>query len=304
MVQSGINAHPKGTRSPMQPMLGIYRGIVLNTYVTNDPENFRKLQVECDVLLIRNYAVYTQVPVKQANHGVNNLHDMWVPRPTTRSLSTNEELNLSSRSVRGTPTGIPTTPDDMDGDMVLIEFVEGMLDYPMITGAFTHEQSKRKIIVGSGWSEGDGGSSRGNPHKDEYYTRHAGTELRVNASGDLLIDSVGATTDLANETPTASGGQLRFRVKSAERLTVEMNGTDVLEVFKSGGQVRIDLGEGATERIVLGDSFLTFLNGFISKYLVHTHPTGVGPSGVPLDAPPQALMTDALLSDLAKTKKL
>jgi hypothetical protein len=80
-----------------------------------------------------------------------------------------------------------------------------------------------------------------------------------------------------------------------------MDGADVLEVWKDGGQVRVDLGEGATERVILGDSFLTYFNNFITLYLAHTHSSAVGPTG-----PPQAPvdpMTDVLLSDLAKTRK-
>ncbi len=36
----------------------------------------------------------------------------------------------------------------------------------------------------------------------------------------------------------------------------------------------IKLGDGASEKVVLGDAFLQFFNQ-------HVHPTGVGPSGPP-----------------------
>ena len=53
----------------------------------------------------------------------------------------------------------------------------------------------------------------------------------------------------------------------------------------------IELGEGAMEKLILGNKFLTFFNS-------HTHPTGVGPSGVPV-----VLMSDPLhLSQVSKTK--
>lgn len=39
---------------------------------------------------------------------------------------------------------------------------------------------------------------------------------------------------------------------------------------------RIELGSGASQKIILGDSFMTLFNR-------HTHPTSVGPSGKPLE---------------------
>lgn len=66
-----------------------------------------------------------------------------------------------------------------------------------------------------------------------------------------------------------------------------------IDVTKDGsitinGADKVELGEGAAEAIVLGDSFKAL-------YDAHTHPTGVGPSG-----PPQVAMTE--LSTYSKTK--
>lgn len=66
-----------------------------------------------------------------------------------------------------------------------------------------------------------------------------------------------------------------------------------IDVRKDGkviinGASSVELGEGAGEALVLGDSFKTL-------YDAHTHPTGVGPSG-----PPQVAMTE--LSTYTKTK--
>jgi hypothetical protein len=78
----------------------------------------------------------------------------------------------------------------------------------------------------------------------------------------------------------------------SQRFTVEMDGVDVLEVFKQGAQVRIDLGEGATERVVLGDAFMALFNS-------HQHPTSMGPSGTPI----QQMTAAQHLSNLAKVKQ-
>lgn len=81
------------------------------------------------------------------------------------------------------------------------------------------------------------------------------------------------------------------------RIVLKMN-DDEIRMEKSGGNQKvivnsqnIELGEDAVEKLILGNTFLTFFNS-------HTHPTGVGPSGVPV-----VPMTDPQhLSQISKTK--
>lgn len=273
VIQAGLDPQPKPsvtTRAPMWPM----RAVVINTYVTDETANVRKVYVECDVILVTDQIPLPRVPVCQPNHGVNNAHDVWVPRPTSRVISTNIPLTLTASDLRGLSTGIVPSLADLDGDNVLVEFVEGRIDHPIITRALSHEQSKRKIIVGSGWAEGEVTPSRGSPHKDEYYTHHKGTEVRINAKGDLLIDTVGAHDDPAFEIPSLDSGQVRVRLKDGLKFTIECNGTDVLEVFKDAFGVHVDLGEGATEPLIKGQKLVDWL-------LAHTHPSGTGPTSAP-----------------------
>lgn len=65
----------------------------------------------------------------------------------------------------------------------------------------------------------------------------------------------------------------------------EILGSDDKVVLEAG---TIELGEGASEKIVLGDSFKTTFDA-------HTHPTAVGPSG-----PPTTPMPGSDLSDVVK----
>jgi hypothetical protein len=69
--------------------------------------------------------------------------------------------------------------------------------------------------------------------------------------------------------------------------------------------VNIKLGHaGATERLVLGDLFRTFLNLFLALYTGHTHTgvqTGVGTSGPPTVA--ATPMDESMLSDIAHVSK-
>ncbi len=272
VVQAGLDVRHVPERR--EQMIGVYRAVVISTYTRENPSNFRGVDVECDVILTESRSGIPRVPVAQHNHGVNNLHGHWVPRPSTRSVTTNLPFNLVGQTKRGAYLGPVTAYDDLDGDLVGVEYVEGNKHHPIITRSFTHERTKRLIVSGSGWAEGELTSSRGTPHSDEYYVHHQGTEVRVNAAGDVLVDTVGAHSDPVNELPATGRGQVRIRVKSSKRFTVEMDGEDVLEVWKdtNTGDVHIDLGEGATEHIVLGDALLSLWN-------LQTFPTAFGPTG-------------------------
>lgn len=318
VIPSGLDPRPRGAMAPLTPKLGKYRAVVINTYVTDDTENRRKIGVECDVILVLSQLPLHRVPVMQRQHGVNDLHDAWVPRETSRLVTTGESVSFDGRSAPAAKFG------DLDGDHVLIEFIEGDMDKPIIVGAFSHEQTKRKIIgvrgnasAGRGWREGGTASDyRGIPARDEFYVSHRGVEHRVGGKGDVLFDTVGAHDDIVNESPNADGGAFRIRMKSSKRFTVEMDGTDVLEVWKDGAQVRIDLGEGATQRIPLGDDLVSALKGFFDDTpngftaWIEVLRLAVGLAGGTLDnstmtAAIATLKTklDASLSDLAKVKK-
>jgi hypothetical protein len=251
---------------------------------------------------------------------------VWIPKESTRVISTNTSLNPSAvRSIRGSYQGPATPLDDLDGDHVLLDYMDGSIHKPIIVGAYPHAQTKRIIVEGIGHTEGAGNNeARGTIYRREAYFRHAGTEARVNGNGDVLIDTVGATDDRVEQDPEAgnSSGHIRVRVKGDRRFTIEMDGEDVLEVWLDGDQVRIDLGEGAGERLVLGDAFRDWLNDWLSNvFESHQHEAGTlvssGPvtgqtGGVAVTALPPVIppvqylgneMSEDVLSDLARTKK-
>lgn len=294
VIQSGLDPRPKGAVPLMRmPTLVPYRAVVLNTYVTDEDDNRSGVAVECDVLLIRSNFRLARVPVKQVNHGRNNAWAPWIPRPSTRVISTGAEVNFTTRSARGTPQGEAPVPSDLDGDLVIVEFMEGDPDRPLITGALSHDQNLRRITgvvsdadASLGWKEGD--YRQGSPRRNEYFISHYGSELRINGQGDVLVSTVGAFDDPTEEDASGSVGQVRIRVKDSRRFTVEMDGTDVFEVWKDGSQVRIDLGEGATQKIPLGDDYTTALKNALDAIdsMLQTLSTAT-------PAPPNAALTVA-----------
>lgn len=322
VIQSGLSAQNRHRRdvSLLDPTKRPFRALVVNSRVVGEQGQVRNLSVECDVLLVRTNILVQNVAVAQRNHGVNNVHDLWVPRATTRAIN-GAELNLDRQlSRRGTANPVPPTPlDQCDGDMVLLDFIEGDVAWPIITHALTHERTNRVLRAGDGWREGSS-ETRGHPRREELYLHHYGAELRVNERGDLLIDTVGAYSDPTTEDASAAGGQVRIRVKDSQRLTVAIgDDEDVLEVWKDGAQLRVDLGEGADQRIPLGDDQVSALKTFLGdgtpaggglSTWAETVKAAVTAAGGSLDnvtfyAAITAARTalDEALSDLARTKK-
>jgi hypothetical protein len=277
-MKAGIDARPISRVSGRTLLSGMLcRAIVLRTYATDAPERTqatpdttRKYEVECDILMAKTCVFYPRVPVMQRGHGVNDA-DVWIPKGTTHVIG-GGELNLSRVSRRGTLQSLPPNIEELNGDQVIVQFMEGDPEMPIITGSLTHAKTNRLVKEGSGWSESQQGAERGTPYQDEKYFRYRGVEVRVNDAGDVLIDTVGATNEEVTEAPTLTGGQVRVRVKPTEKFTVQIGTTDVLEVWQDLSGVHVDIGEGATEHLMLGDAFLTWLTTVLPPWiLAHTH---------------------------------
>jgi len=111
------------------------------------------------------------------------------------------------------------------------------------------------------------------------YTRKKGLVFQL---GD-------ATIQLDTQNAGTNKEKLRIVLKlNDDEVRMEKQGAKQKVIVKSQN---IELGEAAMEKLILGSTFLTFFN-------THTHPTGVGPSGVPV-----VPMTDPQhLSQVSKTK--
>ena len=304
VYQSGMGVGRKGTTKRRQPTGGIYRAMVITTTPTdNADENPDGHQVLCDLIMLRSNIPFVNVPVAEWV-GVNDAKT-WNPKPTTGTVSGDDLVLPRVFSKRGSFEGEATPTDDLNGDVVLVQFVEGDIDFPLITGRMAHELTKRKVVAGTGWTNDDptGVAQRGKPQLEEYYQRFGGTEIRINKEGDLLLDMSGATSDLDTEAPSPTGGEMRIRLKDTTRLTVASPlGGDILEVYFDPTalppQVKIDLGKDADQRLIMGDKFKTY-------FLAHTHlgvTTGPGVSGVPVEPQPGGIFDDNL-SELARTKE-
>lgn len=316
VYSAGHDVRPRDAAIPMQPHRAPYRAVVVNTYVSDtDGRSYRQKswQVTCDVILCRTGHRMNHVPVQQPAWGEHDARP-WIPRESTRVISQNTALNVDVlRTARGNFVGGVTPLDDLDGDVVLVDFIEGSFRHPIIRGAIPHPQTKRLVYEGPGHTDGAGGEDdRGKVYRREAYARHAGVEARVSGVGDVLLDTVAATDDRTEQDTSGASGHVRVRVKGSQRLTVEMDGTDALEVWKDGSQVRIDLGEGAAQRIPLGDdqvaafdAFRSALTTWIALVKTGIEAGGGGLVNTAFETAITQLGTDLsnALSDLAKVKK-
>ena len=120
----------------------------------------------------------------------------------------------------------------------------------------------------------------------------ADTTVEIDHAGDYIID-----------TTEALGGDVIIKLSDGRGFSIEAGGETVFEVTSSGGSVRIDLGGGSGERLVLGDKLMALLNDFFqTKFDLHTHPTAMGPSGPPLPLFGGTQMSDEQLSGVSRTK--
>lgn len=139
-----------------------------------------------------------------------------------------------------------------------------------------------------------------------WYDEVANYRLTINRDGELEVRNLanGSTTRLLIreqgnhiilETPSLRAELL----EDERRVRVETPATHV-ELDDSGKLVELDatnihLGEGATEQLVLGTTFLAWLQSFIAVFDSHTHPD-TGANQNPAPALP------VILSDVSRTK--
>jgi uncharacterized protein involved in type VI secretion and phage assembly len=137
------------------------------------------------------------------------------------------------------------------GDTVWIEFAAGDVSRPIWVGTFwgapdsTGGADDLGTETGSEAPTGDSG-------KDATPTLSV---LKTKSGHELTFDDDGEVVLLANGNDKSS---IRF----------EQDGSVVIKAEK------IKLCDSASEKVVLGDTFMSFFNQ-------HIHPTGVGPSGPP-----------------------
>ena len=328
--QSGIQTYHgagRGVRAAKGLML---RGVVTATYVQlEDAENpypyaprdgQAALLVEniaavyCDVL---TYGAVTttrttklhRVLVSQTRAGIHD-GDVWKPRAARIDISAPQ---LDQRLAQ---------PFDLDGDHVLIGFMEDNLDLPVILRALPHP---RAGFGNEGLPEAGHRLRMRSADGEPDYRKHRGTFFGVDDLGNFVLDATRAhdgdyTTD-GNEEPgddaTNGGVSIRLSAKSSfhvvgtdpdaanpkfdavladNALTVRLSNGASLSLTGKDSAAALAIGDGSVHAAVfehLQEWWDTVAFPAVATLIdAHVHPSGMGPTGpspTPLSAIAQAV---------------
>jgi len=275
----------------------LLRGVVMATYVTDDtghPQADDEFGVPsavyCDVLVYgsipgQRWFTLGKVLVSQSRGGMHR-GDIWKPRATTVNIV----------DALGVPEG--TNPAYLDGDHVLIGFLNDTLDQPVIIRGLPHptrdvynhdsDIGKRmalKLVDG-----------------DPEFTKHHGCYWGVDDQGNFLVDTTfgndGSITDTGKEPdPPTNGtqGNQEYRIpkdSSHELVVFDMSDPSAPSevgrlIFQANGardDVTLQLGTGAVKVAIadhLQSLYETALTGIKAAFDLHTHVVPLGTSETP-----------------------
>lgn len=312
VVQAGVYS---GDRTHEHALGAIVRAVVLATYYADDPgwedrpwaRGGAVKGVCCDVRTYgRQTRVLTRVPVLQLQHGIHD-HDWWVPRPSRQSL-TDTGVAMAGESGAGGVTA--TAAHDLDGDHVLVAFLEGDWAQPVILpGGLGHPASVHRMTA-----------DRGRVRE----IRHHGVAITIDDAGNVTVDATGAAQEelgahgIEQSTIGAGGGTIVLKTKTPAgqlgQVTLSADGTatiDAQRVIIGDSATSITLGgdsSQATEPFVLGAQWQSFMVQLLTAIQAITVVAAGVPTTPPVNAPAfaalqQTVLAGAQLSSLIAGKK-
>lgn len=288
LLQSGV---PKMVGSTPQPGL-LLRGVVVRTYVFDSPESPytvatnappEKQAVYCDVWCYGS--VYRghlpRVLVLQGPGAGLQEGRIWKPRAATLDVT-------------GAPVDpdLATNPANLDGDHVLIGFIDHADNQPVILGGLPHPSSD----IGHG-DEALGHRMRlHEADGDPDFQKHHGSFYGVDTSGNFIVDLtrahdgkyLGTGVEPAPSFTAPSGnpsGNYTVRLPQGAAVTLEIAGGATLRVEFKDGDAELQLGDGAMHAAIVEhlEEFWTttvkpWLDAFRAQVAAHTHIYAFGPT--------------------------
>lgn len=289
---SGMGSPP---RDPFRGNVKV-RAVVIATFFADEDDResaqgaYSPKNIVCDVLTYggRYRSFLAKVPVVQHRHGLNDYTDLWIPRASTVDLS---KAPLAAPVLQRTEGETTVDPRDLDGDHVLVEFLENDPMQPIINGSLAHPRSNYRLV------KSDGESRR---------SRFRGVETSIDSNGNVRIDTTGANDGTLNDdgTETAADDSThgRITVLVGKHTTFDVQGTDgttqTYELALSDGQLEVRLQDGASmlltgkdgsTNLIIGDGVMSAVLGErLQQYIdalvlaqktfnaTHVHPDGWG----------------------------
>lgn len=256
----------------------ITRAVVLKTYYGDDKvwndRAWAKGNVRgvcCDVRTYgRKSTPLWKVPVLQRAHGLHD-EDIYIPRASTQDIGGSGANMVTLPS--GKDAAKPTPAENLDGDHVLVGFLEGNPDAPVILPfCLPHPSSSRSL-------KASGGRVR--------RIRHAGVLFEIDEDGNLTIDASEASKEKlgsggAEVSNSGTGGKVTIKTKDGAGATSSIvldasggiklldGGGDFLEFTKSTKTAElsaslVDLATGPRQPVIKGTDWKSAEAAFYSS---------------------------------------
>lgn len=185
----------RGNTGQQIPLAGaLVRGVVLKVYTYGDKDPLRNTNyngIYADVLAYGQALASPTLIIRRAlvcttKSGVYE-GDIWIPRGTAQNIQTRQAVDLSK----------VLDPRQLDGDHVLLGFIDGTLTTPVVVAQLPHPQAGRNLAD----TETLGTRIKVlNTEEAVRYWRHHGTYFGVDQDGNFNINAAGANDGAYNDT--------------------------------------------------------------------------------------------------------
>ena len=258
---------------------GFYKAAILSKIPVGDPRNRNKASVEYDAVILsgnRQGELVSNVMTLDTFGGQDNFQEItYAPKTKVNN---------------GKDNGNRTPPENTNASYVIIGFMNGYYNNPVILGGWRQPNNK---ITGATDAEdliirGAFQKLNWSVNKDGKLTvSHSGTSISLDEDGNISIVTTKDTSIQSNQNVSIeSTGNTSVNSTG----NVEVTSAAAVQIGGAAGVTFtgpfVKLGENAVEAIILGDSFKTFFDG-------HTH--GGGP-------PPNVAMPSSTLSPTSKVE--
>lgn len=249
-------------------------GVVVASYSVNDPENRTKLATEYDV-------VTTQ---QNEDRGATTVrYKKCLSSDTFGGIADYFEMNLRIKTQQSY-SGEAVRFAGQNGSIVLLLCLDAASNKAMIIGGFPHPDRETTLIDSQPRlnSEYNGVNIVINPDGSTSLTFNGATD----SDGEVTDPSQGPTTVAIATDGSFSVGHSKATFVMAKSGEVTITATQTINVEAPA----VNLGDNATQAVILGNAFQTYFNE-------HTHTSIVGPTGAPIEP-----MPDSTLSTVTSTQ--
>jgi len=206
----------------------------------------------------------------------------------------------------------PTVPVDLKrGHMVLVGFISGRKDAPVILGAMPHTSP---VAAGTRPSKGKGTYLEAEIQGVNFQIDNDGA-LKVFQSSPKNDQGVPTNASVKTTVHIQKDGSIEISTGAKQKIRIDAqshhiridNGPTYIDMDQDGDKIdvvakNVNVGTGGLQPQVVGDDLVSWLSDLCDEIALIYVPTGVGPSGTPVNTPKfQALK--AAVKEKVQSKK-